>query len=90
MVFRRCDMGIPDELSPASRTAATIAATLLAFDELLFRRVTRWLGFSDPEPEWEWMRECDFGSDPEFVDMDNRCWPIGLEACWISCSNRDI
>jgi hypothetical protein len=48
------DIGIPGVLSPASLTAATIAATLLAFEDTLFRRVTLWLGMREPdETEWE-------------------------------------
>jgi hypothetical protein len=59
MVFRRAVIGIPVVVSPASLTAATIAATLLAaLEDTLFRRVTRWLGIRDPDDtEWEWFRE---------------------------------
>jgi hypothetical protein len=58
MVFLRAEIGIPTDTSPASRTAATIAATLLTvFEVTLFRRVTLWLGMRDPdETEWEWFR----------------------------------
>jgi hypothetical protein len=41
IVFLRLEIGIPNEFSPDSLTAATMAATLLAaFDETLLRRVT--------------------------------------------------
>lgn len=55
IVSRRLDIGIPSEVSPASLTAAAIAATLLAvFEDTLFRRVTLWLGIRDPtDTEWE-------------------------------------
>jgi hypothetical protein len=50
IVFRRLVIGIPTDVSPASLTAATIAATLLAvFEDTLFRRVTLWLGIRDPD-----------------------------------------
>ncbi len=75
MVFRRLVIGIPEEVSPASLTAATMAATLLAvFEVTLFRRDTRWFVIRDPEDtEWEWFREWDFGREPECVDMERRC-----------------
>jgi hypothetical protein len=87
IVFLRLAIGIPNELSPDSLTAATIAATLLAaFEETLLRRVTLLFVIRDPEDtEWEWFREWDCrGREPEFVDMDKRCWLRGLEECWIS------
>jgi hypothetical protein len=82
-------MGIPKVVSPASLTAATMAATLLAaFEDTLFRRVTLWLVIREPEDtEWEWFREWDLGREPEFVDMERRCWLKGLEECWISWEN---
>ncbi len=75
IVFRRAEIGIPIEVSPASLTAATIAATLLAvFEETLLRRVTLWLGIREPdETEWEWFRPWDLGREPTFVDMERRC-----------------
>jgi hypothetical protein len=54
IVFRRAEIGIAKEVSPASLTAATIAATLLAaFEDTLFRRDTLWLVMSDPEDTTE-------------------------------------
>ena len=86
IVLRRWEIGIPKLLSPDSLTAATMAATLLAlFDDTLLRRLTLWLVIRDPEDtEWEWFREWDLGREPEFVDMERRCWLRGLEECWIS------
>ncbi len=83
IVFRRWEIGIPKDPSPASLTAATIAATLLAvFEDTLFRRVTRWFGMREPEDtEWEWFRECDLGREPECVDIERRFWLMGLEEC---------
>ena len=59
IVLRRLVIGIPTDVSPASLTAATIAATLLAvFEDTLLRRVTLWAGIRDPdETECEWFRE---------------------------------
>jgi hypothetical protein len=49
-VFLRAEIGIPSAVSPASLTAATIAATLLTvFEVTLFRRVTLWFGMRDPD-----------------------------------------
>jgi hypothetical protein len=86
IVFRRWEIGIPNVPSLASLTAATIAATLLAvFEVTLFRRVTLWFEMREPEEtEWEWFRECDLGREPEFADMERRCWLMGLEECCIS------
>jgi len=50
MDFLRLVIGIPNELSPDSLAAATIAATLLAaFVDTLFRRETLEFGIRDPE-----------------------------------------
>ena len=49
IVFRRLVIGMPKVVSPASLTAATMAATLLAFEDTLFRRVTLWLVIREPE-----------------------------------------
>jgi hypothetical protein len=50
IVFRRLEIiGIPNVVSPASLTAATMAATFPAFEDTLFRRVTLWLVIRDPE-----------------------------------------
>jgi hypothetical protein len=50
IVFLRVEIGIPKEVSPASLTAVTMAATLpVAFEDTLFRRVTLWLGLREPE-----------------------------------------
>jgi hypothetical protein len=87
MVFLRLAIGIPIEISPDSLAAATMAATLPAvLEDTLFRRLTRWFAIRDPEEtEVEWFREWDCrGREPEFVDMDRRCWLTGLEECWIS------
>jgi hypothetical protein len=85
IVFRRLVIGMPKVVSPASLTAATMAATLLAFEDTLFRRVTLWLVIREPEDtECEWFREWDLGREPEYVDIDRRCWLRGLEECWIS------
>jgi hypothetical protein len=49
-LLRRLEIGMPNELSPAaSLTAVTMAATLLALEETLFRRVTRCGGMSEPD-----------------------------------------
>jgi hypothetical protein len=49
IVLRRLEIGMPKALSPASLTAATMAATLLAFEDTLFRRVTLLLEMREPE-----------------------------------------
>jgi hypothetical protein len=82
VVFLRAEMGMPIDVSPASLTAATIAATLLTvFDVTLFRRVTLWLGTRDPDDtECEWFRAWDCrGREPEWADVDRRCWLRGRE-----------
>lgn len=82
-------------LSPASlRPAATAtAATLAPVMVMLLRRVTRWVGLSDPEEtEWELFRECDsrLTNVPpviELEDIDGR-WDNGRGAACVSCSSR--
>jgi hypothetical protein len=82
IVFLRAEMGTPRDASPASLTAATIAATLLTvFDVTLFLRVTLWFGMRDPDDtEWEWFRAWDCrGREPKCADVDRRCWLRGRE-----------
>ena len=71
-VFRRDAIGIGTDAFPDSATAATIAATLLAVEVTLFRRVTLLGGTREPdETECEWPRE--FGGRGSEPDMDERC-----------------
>lgn len=49
IVLRREDIGIPTEVSPASLTAATMAATLPALDVTLFLRETLCGGMREPD-----------------------------------------
>lgn len=69
-VFLRC-AGIENELSPTSRATAANAAMFAVFWDTLFRRVTRWFGFNEPEIELLFLVWDLAPNDPEF-DMEGR------------------
>jgi len=89
-VLRRAPaIGTAVTFSPASlRTAATAAAEVAVLD-MLFRRVTRWVGLSEEDRiECELLREWLWRADMLMVvveedDIEGRC-ASGLEACCIS------